>query len=137
MKIFAKSGQVAIEFLMYIGIAFMVVFTLLAAILTISKNHVSIEAYESMDDIGISIQQELLLASQLEDGYTRRINMPMTIEGKEYIPTINQTSPTHSYLLLSYDGSELLYLIPVLNGNIALGNNILRKRNGILYLNQT
>ncbi len=132
-----KKGQIAIEFLLYIGIAFFMVIVLLASILAVSEDNVKIRTYADMDDLGKSLQQELLLASQLEDGYTRRINLPITMNGKGYNVTVGQSNPQNSYILLAYEGSELFYLTPPVEGNLTLGNNVLRKRNGTLYVNQT
>jgi hypothetical protein len=90
-----------------------------------------------MDDLGKSLQQEFLLASQLEDGYTRRLNLPVTLNGKSYNVTVGQTNPAHGYMIFLYGNSEWFYLIPPVEGNISLGNNVLRKLNGTLYLNST
>jgi hypothetical protein len=129
------KGQIAIEFLMYIGVAFGVVIVLLAVILSVSENNTDIKTRQDMDDLGKSLQQEFLLASQLEDGYIRKINLPMTMNGKEYNATLGQSNPLNSYLVIAYSNSELFYLIPPIVGNMTLGDNILRKYNGTLYLN--
>jgi hypothetical protein len=129
------KGQIAIEFLLYIGIAFFVIIVLLASILAVSENNTKARTFSDVDDLGKALQQEFLLASQLEDGYTRRINLPVTINGLRYNVTLGQSNPTNSYLALGYENSELYYLIPPLVGNITLGNNILRKQNGTLYIN--
>lgn len=136
MKITYK-GQIAIEFLMYIGIAFFVIIVFLASLLAVSENNTRTRTYYDVDDLGKSLQQEFLLASQLEDGYTRRLNLPVTINGKSYNVTVGQTDPAHSYMIFMYENSELFYLIPLVEGNISLGNNVLRKLNGTLYLNST
>jgi len=132
-----EKGQIAIEFLMYIGIAFFIIIVLLAAILAFSENNVRTRTYSDVDDLGKSLQQEFLLASKLEDGYTRKMNLPSTLNGKSYNISIGQSNPMNSYIVVGYEESELYYLIPPIIGNITLGNNVLRKVNGTLYLNQT
>ncbi|MGV8172273.1 MAG: hypothetical protein ACP5OA_06295 [Candidatus Woesearchaeota archaeon] len=129
------KGQVAIEFLMLIVMAFIVVMTLLIATLAISENNSETKAYREMDDLGKALQQEFMLASQLEDGYVRKINLPLTFSGKEYHAIVGQSNPTNGYLVLQYEEKELYYLIPPVNGSITLGDNILVKQNGTLRIN--
>lgn len=131
-----NGGQVAIEFLMYVGVAFFIVLALMATIFTLSENNARTRAYNDADDLGKSLQQEFLLAAKLEDGYVRRINLPMTLDGKAYNITLGQSDPAHSYMILGYESSELYFLIPPITGNITLGNNMLRKNNGTLYISQ-
>ena len=96
------------------------------------------KAYQEMDDLGKSVQQEFLLASELEDGYTRKINLPLTMSGVSYTAIIgssNHTNVTNSYLLLTFDQAELFYALPPVAGNITLGDNILVKNNNTLRIN--
>jgi hypothetical protein len=129
------KAQIAMEFILLIGVAFFVIVALLASIMSLSTDNTKMKAYQDMDDLGRSLQQEFLLASQLEDGYTRKINMPITIGNVHYNTTIGQSNPTNSYLMIQYDGSELFYLIPPVTGNLTYGNNFLKKNNGTLTLN--
>jgi hypothetical protein len=131
-----NNAQIAMEFLLLISLAFFIVIVFLAATYSVSKGNAQIQAHTTVDDLGKSLQQEFLLASGLEDGYTRKINLPMTVNGVEYSAFIGQTSPQNNYLLLSFeDSSELFYMIPPIIGNISLGDNVLRKINGTLRLN--
>lgn len=129
------KAQIAMEFILLIAIAFFIVAALLASILSLSEDNTRMKAYQDMDDLGKSLQQEFLLAAQLEDGYTRTINMPLTMNGVHYNATIGQSNPTNSYLMLEYDSAESFYLIPPVVGNFTYGNNYLRKNNGSLRLN--
>ncbi len=132
------NAQIAIEFLLLIAIAFGVILTFLVALLSISEGNAKMKAYQGIDDLGKALQQEFLLATQLEDGYTRRIDVPLTANGKRYdiyLGMVNHTNVTHGYLLLSYESNELFYLIPPVTGDIVLGQNILVKNNGTLRIN--
>jgi hypothetical protein len=129
------NGQIAIEFLIYIGVALCIIIVFLASILAISESNMKARTYSDIDDMGKSLQQEFLLASQLEDGYIRRINLPATLNGKSYNVTLGQSNPLNSYITLGYEKSELFYLIPPVNGSIIKGNNVLRKQNGALQIN--
>jgi hypothetical protein len=133
-----RNGQIAIEFLLLIAMAFFIVLTLLISMLSISERNTKIKSYNEMDDLGKSLQQELLLASQLEDGYTRKINLPLKINGLQYtafVGSSNYTNTSNSYLLLTFNSVELFYTLPHVTGNIYLGDNILVKSNNTLKFN--
>ena len=132
------NGQIAIEFLLLIAVAFGVILTFLIAILSFSEGNTKMKAYQEMDDLGKALQQEFLLAAQLEDGYTRKINLPLTANGESYeinLGIANYTNVTHGYILLTYRSNELFYLIPPVTGNITRGDNVLFKNNGTLRIN--
>ena len=130
-----KKAQVTIEFLLLIAMAFAIVITFLIAILSVSASSTKTKSYYDMEDLGGSLQQEFLLAAELEDGYTRKINLPLTLNGIRYNATVGETNHTYGYLVLGFDNAELFYLIPYVDGNITLGNNILTKNNGTLRIN--
>jgi len=131
------KGQIAIEFLMYIGMAFFIVIAMLAVIFIVSEENTRSKNYSDIDDLGKALQQEFLLASQLENGYTRMINLPVTLNGKIYSVSIGHPASQSYYIMLEYDTIETYYIIPPVNGSIVLGDNVLRKYNGTLYLTQT
>jgi len=130
-----RNGQIALEFLLFLGVAFCVVFILLAAAVSLSTDNTKTKTYYEMDDLGRSLQEEFLLASQLEDGYTRKINLPMTLNGLQYTVLMNQSSYSNAYITLSYKDIEIFYAIPQTNGSMHLGDNVLRKVNGTLRMN--
>ena len=132
------NGQIAIEFLLLIGVAFFIVLVLLVVTFLVFESHSRAEGYEKIDDLGKTLQQEFILAAQMEDGYTRKINIPVTLDGMDYNATIGiggSGNTTNGYLLLQYETMEFYYLIPRVSGNISLGDNILRKNNSTLRMN--
>jgi hypothetical protein len=136
MKIIAhKEAQIAIEFLLVAGIAFAIILTFLLSALSISENNTKKESYYTAEDLGNSLQQEFLLAAELEDGYTRKINLPMTLNNLKYNITIAETNHSYYYLIVAYEKAELYYMIPPVNGTLKLGNNMLVKNNNILRIN--
>jgi hypothetical protein len=131
-----KSAQIAIEFLLLVAIAFAVVIIMLIVLLSISENNTKTESYYNMVDLGNSLQQEFLLAAELEDGYTRKINLPLTLNGLTYNVTIGNGTNSHYYLDISYKATDLFYLIPPVNGTLKLGDNVLIKDNDTLRIIQ-
>jgi len=129
-----KNAQIAMEFLILTAMAFAIVMVFLVIISSISTNDTKNRSYYDMADLGISLQQEILLAIELEDGYTRKINLPATLNGIRYNATIGQASNKYGYLILSFEGREVYYTIPYVNGTIHLGDNLLVKTNNTLRM---
>jgi hypothetical protein len=129
-----KKAQIAIEFLLLIAIAFAVIMIMLIVLLSISENNKKTESYHDMVDLGNSLQQEFLLATELEDGYVRKINLPMTLNGLGYNVSIGNATHQHYYLEISNKVTDIYYLIPPVNGTLALGTNYLKKNNNTLTI---
>lgn len=127
-----KKAQVAIEFLLLLSLSFFVVIALLAAVLSVSKTDTSIKVYTDLDDLGKSLQQEVLLASQMEDGYVRRINLPETVNGADYNVSIGHAASYNDYISLTYDTIDIYYIIPPTNGTFSKGTNYIKKNDGAL-----
>jgi hypothetical protein len=126
------TGQIAIEFLLLIGLSIVIIVALLAAVYSISEYDSKTRTVKELDDLGASIQQELLLASSVEDGYSRRINIPETINNHHYNITLS-TYNNHTFIILQYELAELYYQVPFVSGNITKGDNIIT-RNKELYI---
>ena len=88
-----------------------------------------------MKDLAISIQQELIFASELEDGYRREFYLPTKLNNIDYSITNGNTSSYNGYLTFQYESQEFFYIIPAVVGSIQKGSNVLRKYNNTLYLN--
>jgi hypothetical protein len=70
----------------------------------------------------------------MEDGYTRIISLPATLNGLEYNVSTGQTGQD-TYILLQYKGAQLYFAIPPTVGNFTFGDNILVTHNDALRLN--
>ena len=79
-----KKSQIAIEFLILLAMSFFIIISFMIIIVSISKTNARIQSFSDIDDLGKSLQQEVMLASQLEDGYIRKINVPVTLNGLDY-----------------------------------------------------
>jgi hypothetical protein len=136
-----NKAQIAIEFLLVLAIALAVTMILLVSFLSISKDTTAVKSYYDLEDLGQALQQEFFLATELEDGYTRKINLPLTLgdrSSSEYHVSIlysNNSNLNRTYLILSYDTQETYYAIPYVSGIIIRGNNVLVKSNGTLKIN--
>ena len=119
------------------GMAFFIVLAFMISAYSVAKNSEDSKNYADLDDLGKSIQQELLLASTLEDGYSRRINIPQTIVGGSFNITNGNIGNIQGYIQFNYATNkpiEIYYITPIFIGNITKGYNTIRKNNGSLYV---
>ena len=127
-----KQGQGAIEFLVLFGFVFFISVVFLLAI----RENISYKTRESFDlevkEIALIVQDEISLAVESSDGYYRNFELPSRILGRSY--EVNLISD--SVYVRTSDNLHFLSL-GVLNatGDVQKGNNVIRKADGIVYLN--
>ena len=127
-----KKGQIGIEFILLIILAIVILMTGLIVINSLTTSKIDEKTYNELDDLGLSIQRELILITELEDGFRRTLNVPVKVNGRTYTIITNNTSPSVGYLLINYLDTEIYYAIPALNGTLKLGNNYITKHNGVI-----
>ena len=125
----AKS-QVALEFLIFSGIAFILIIVLTA----ISANQIKgIFNYKEdilVKDLALKVQGELNLAAMVEDGYTREFEVPDKLDNIDYsIFIVNGT------LFVQSKNSIYIARVPKLIGNVSKGINSINKLSGLIYIN--
>jgi len=127
---FRLKGQVALEFVLLMGIAFMimVVFSVLA--------HDSMaglrqeEEYIALKDLMHTMQGEIITATVVENGYKRIFTVPQTLDGIDYTMYL-----LNGYLLGESTNHEYALKVAEVNGSFVKGGNTIRKEGGIVYLN--
>lgn len=127
-----KSAQIAMEFLLIAGVSMVMIMLFLVIILNISEANTRARTYDDIYDLGQSLQTELLLASELEDGYSRKLDIPTQINNYPFTITIHD-STIYTYMIIMYKGAETFYAIPPTQGAFHTGTVYLTK-NGTLYL---
>ncbi|MBN1502430.1 hypothetical protein JW930_02720 [Candidatus Woesearchaeota archaeon] len=83
------------------------------------------------EDFGYSIQNEFLLAAQSEPGYNRTFIIPDKLEGLQY-----EIYNIGSALIINYTQGEIGFPIPIVNGSIQKGTNIITNNNNSICLNR-
>ncbi len=124
-------GQVALEFAFMVMLAFIflaVVLIITAAYLEQAQDE---KVLATLQQEGRALQEELLLAASVPDGYQRNLTLPAQLNGYDY--TISNTEQT---LTLTIEGSVLNENIPPVTGSFTKGANTIRKRNGELFITQ-
>ena len=130
------KGQVSTEFLILLIMGVFIILTFIVIVQKLSDEKLEGKALNELDDLGKSIQQELLLATQLEDGYSREIYIPPKLYGIVYIMNLSNASSTIMYLNFYFEGTELFYAVPYLQGDVKTGLNTIAKQNGTISVTQ-
>jgi len=75
-----------------------------------------------LQDLGYSLQNEIILAYTVEPGYTRTVRVPQYL-GNEVVNISN----TANDIILEHQGSEIAFRIPAISGSFSTGENTIQK----------
>ena len=118
------------EFVFLVGLAFTVMVVFISSTRSEFDGLRSEEEMSLLKDVSVMVQHELILASNVEDGYLRTFETPLTLNGVSYNLEI-----TNGILLATTDDYEYVMNIPSLIGDIQVGENIVNRTGGVIYLN--
>lgn len=124
------------EFIILTITGFFILLTTILAAATLSQEKQAEKTFIESDDLGRSIQQELIIAANLEDGYKRNFLIPSKLQNSQISITNNITSKNTGYISITFENTELYYETPKLNGSIRIGNNTIEKIDNALYINR-
>ena len=119
-----QKAQIATEFVLMVGLALVVVLALLAVLSVLVSDYSEEKNLKKLEDLGYSIQAELILASEVEPGYERSFEIPDRVGGIDY-----SLSQTANDMVIAYKGNEFIFPIPEVSGTLAKGPNTVRKTN--------
>jgi hypothetical protein len=123
-------AQVSMEFIFLVGLAFMVMVVFVSSTRSEFSTLRSEEERSLVKDVSVMIQHELIIASNVEDGYTRIFSIPLNLDSISYnVQILNNT------LIAFTDEYEYVLNVPSVIGDIQKGNNTIVKTNGVIYLN--
>lgn len=127
-----RSGQVSIEFLFLFGLLFSAIVIFMAILAQDFQDFAITKEENVMKDFGRYLQNELILAADLNDGYNREIYLPQNIGGIDY--SISNTQK--SFTIISYPSKlHFTYHIPKIQGSLQKGTNLIHKEGGVVYIN--
>lgn len=125
------KSQSSIEFMIFVSII-IVVFIIILGIVSQRLIEINKQREEVLaNDLLISLQKELNLATKVEDGYFRSFKIPLIL-GNKLFQLVNQGNE----LAVVYENIDYEIKIPYFDGNLTLGNNFIRKQGGIVYVNK-
>lgn len=125
-----KTGQVAIEFFIFMTIAILVSFIFLTLIAEDLSDEKDIEKKELLKDVVYHVRNEINLAHTVENGYYREFTVPEFLHQYDY-----EIMRRQDELIASIDPFSYSVIIPNITGSITKGTNKLRKQDDIVYLN--
>ena len=108
-----RKAQVATEFMLMVGLAMIVIFAFLAVIYVLISDYYEEKNMKKLEDLGYSIQNELILAAEVEPGYERTIIIPDKIGSADYTISIKNRD-----IILRYRQTDLLFSIPNVTNEI-------------------
>jgi hypothetical protein len=128
-----NRAQSAVEFMIIIAFAISFLIGIIVAIEASRSDKVQEERDKFMNQAALSIVDEINLASGSTDGYARQFKVPGSALGVEFNASIIEGS----VYLRSYDGRHALaYEVQNVSGDLVIGNNLIERINGSVYLNR-
>jgi uncharacterized protein (UPF0333 family) len=124
-----KKGQVALEFLVLVGISFFVFLSLMTIMFYHTQKLRDTKENQMVMDVADTIQNEINSASNVKDGYIRQFALPMNLQGKEY--TITKYANRVHVSTARYQADAI---VPDYIGDIHVGINTINKTGGIVYI---
>lgn len=118
------------EFMMFFGIAIILFIVFIGITSARGQIFSSDKEAEIAKDYAKIIQSEIIIASQVSDGYYREFYVKNQSDGIK----MNITNRANR-IYVSTKNHEINLKIPEVEGNIIYGKNIIRKENGKIYLN--
>lgn len=128
-----KKAQIAIEFIVIIGAVIFFISIFFLAIQENMKEEIDKRQNILVKEIALIVQDEINLALESTDGYSRNFKIPRRVGGLEY--EINITS---GVVFIKTEDDRYALALPVseVTGNINISDNKIEKINGAIYLNQ-
>ncbi len=129
-KYLMQKSQIAIEFIVVIVIVFTITFVFMLSAVDSMQEISLYKEGRAVRDMARSLQEEVVFAATVEDGYFRNFTVPSTLQGIAY----NISQSNNSLIVESTKASSIVRIPPV-TGVITKGDNIIRKSGGDIYLN--
>ena len=115
---FSRKAQIIFEFVMFTLLAVFLVLVLIGLAFRISSSIVDNQGLKEINDLAQSIQEELILAWQVSEGYHRELFIPSRLQRGEFT-----MSNSDELLLFTYNDISLSLPIPPVNGTLHKGYN--------------
>ena len=129
-----KTAQSAIEFVVILASVMLFFGVFLASVELNRSDRTEQSRVTMLNDIALTIKDEINLAVSSTDGYSRQFIVPANVMGK----SINVTIVGRSIYATTEDGKHALSQQPLtaVVGDVHVGSNVIEKINGTIYLNR-
>src|SRR3989344_5827328 len=124
------KAQMSAEFFVFVGLAVLIAIAFEIISLGQLNDFRLQKENEAVKDLALKLQQELLIASTVEDGYVRTFQIPDNIDSIKY-----SLSTQNSTITVKSKNSLYIVSIPKVVGNVSKGTNIVNKTGGVIHIN--
>jgi len=130
-----KKAQSAMEFVILFGFILFMFTTFFVAIKASTYDKIKENQELAIKQVAITVQDEINLALQSSDGYSRKFKIPAKISGLEYEIELVEG---YVYINTKDEHHAIALPIPDVKGdiNIGLDFQVIRKNEGVIYLNE-
>jgi len=118
-----RKAQVAIEFMLMVSLAMIIMVMFMGVTLALTHDYSEEKNINRLQDLGYSLQSELIFAAEVEPGYERTIYIPDRVGDSDY--SITRTADD---IVITYKGADYLFAIPsTTSGAFQKGANTISK----------
>jgi len=126
-----SKSQVSTEFLIFIGVTVVLVFGIGLQQLSRMSELQSERESEMVYDMALKLQEEIRIASLVEEGYSRNFSIPSRLSELDY-----EVDISGKFLTVKSNRSFYTVKVPNITGEIIKGYNIITKSGGVVYIIQ-
>ena len=125
-----SKAQISAEFFVLLGLAFLIALAFELASIDQLNDFRARKESESVKDLALKLQKELLIAANVEDGYVRIFTIPDELNNINYSLTTQNST-------ITVQSKNSLYIVamPKAVGSINKGTNTINKTGGVIYIN--
>ncbi len=133
LKPISSRAQVAIEFMIIVGAVIFFTSLFLLSLQRNQEHEINKRQNIQMKEIALTVQNEINLAVESSEGYSRQFEIPKKAGNMEYEIKVD----SGAVFITTTDGKYALALpVPKIIGDINKTQNKIEKINGTIYLNQ-
>lgn len=135
------KAQSAVELTLIITFMFLVFFIFFLVVGSKMADVQKDENRQLLEDLTKIIKEEIVLASNVEDGYFRTFEIPQALTGLNFnMSLLRETGVNHTELVITFvnytdDVSYIERLPKNITGNLSKGINNISKKKGVICLN--
>jgi hypothetical protein len=127
----SSKSQMALEFVLLLGFLIIMMTIVIILVFQVNRDKIEEKIDIKMRDFAITVQNEIIYASEMNYGYNREFKLPVKVENTEYEITVQNNNKIN----LNYNNKTYYYKIPEVNGDFITGTNKIIKTESEILLN--
>lgn len=109
-----SKAQAAVEFVTFVGVAIVLLMLFLGVSIYYLNLSYQREIVQSAEDLSRLIKNEINLAAVVENGYSRDVDLPAQIKGKDYLIMVGEASTSEKReVVINFEGVEVVEQLAV------------------------